>query len=109
MLSLVAEVVALLVLMRRAPRFARNTGLGPIGAGLIVAAITLAVLWAVDLPFSLALRAWDQHYGLTEGSWFDWLVAPWAQLAGRVVFVMLQVAVVMDVRPPLPRGTGGCR
>ena len=42
-LSLVAEVVALLVLMRRAPRIARNTGLGPIGAGLIVAAITLAV------------------------------------------------------------------
>jgi len=102
-LSLVAEVVALLVLMRRAPRIARNTGLGPIGAGLIVAAITLAVLWAVDLPFSLALRAWDQHHGLTEGSWFEWLVEPWAQLGGQVVFVMLQVAVVMAFARRYPR------
>ena len=94
-LSLVAEVVALLVLTRRAPRIARDTDLGPIGAGMIVAAITLAVLWAVDLPFSLALRWWDQRHDLTEGSWVDWLVAPWAQLAGGVRLRMLQVAVVV--------------
>ena len=35
-LSLVATIVALAIFARRAPRFARNTGLGPIGAGLIV-------------------------------------------------------------------------
>ena len=35
LLSLVAEIVVLLVLIRRAPRLARNTGLGPVGAGLI--------------------------------------------------------------------------
>jgi STE24 endopeptidase len=101
--ALVAEIVVLLVLTRRAPRLARNTGLGPVGAGLIVAAVTLAALWAADLPFSLALRAWDQHHGLTEGSWFDWLVAPWAQLAGGVAFVMLQVAVVMYFARRSPR------
>jgi STE24 endopeptidase len=102
-LSLLASIVALLVLMRRAPRLARDTRLGPIGAGLIVAAVMLAVLWAVDLPFSLALRWWDQRHGLTEGSWFDWLVAPWAELAGGVAFVMLQVAVVMAFARRYPR------
>jgi STE24 endopeptidase len=102
-LSLIAEIAALLVLTRRAPRIARNTGLGPIGAGMIVAMITLAVLWAVDLPFSMALRWWDQRHDLTEGSWFDWLVAPWAQLAGGVAFVMLQVAVVMYFARRSPR------
>jgi STE24 endopeptidase len=94
-LSLVATIVALLVLMRKAPRIARDTGLGPIGAGLIVAMVTLVTLWAVGLPFSIALRWWDDRHGLTEGSWLDWLVEPWAQLAGRVAFVMLVVAVVM--------------
>jgi STE24 endopeptidase len=103
LLSLLAAIVALLVLMRRAPTLARNTGLGPIGAGLVVASVMLAVLWAVDLPFSLALRWWDQRHGLTEGSWFDWLVAPWAQLAGGVAFVMLQVAVVMAFARRYPR------
>ena len=102
-LSLLAEIVALLVLTRRAPRIARNTGLGPIGAGMIIASITLAVLWAVDLPFSLALRWWEQRHDLTEGSWFDWLVATWAQLAGGVTFVMLQVAVVMYSARRSPR------
>ena len=103
LLSLVAEIAALLVLTRRAPRLARDTGLGPIGAGMIVAAITLTVVWAVELPFSLALRWWDQRHDLTEGSWVDWLVAPWAQLAGRVVFVMLVVAVVMAFARRYPR------
>jgi STE24 endopeptidase len=102
-LSLLATIVALLVLMRRAPRLARNTGLGPIGAGLIVAAIMLAVLWAVDLPFSIALRWWDQRHDLTEGSWFEWLIEPWAELGGGVVFVMLQVAVVMAFARRYPR------
>jgi STE24 endopeptidase len=102
-LGLVAEIVALIVLTRRAPRIAHNTGLGPIGAGMIVASITLAVLWAVDLPFSMALRWWDQRHDLTEGSWFDWLIAPWAQLAGGVAFLMLQVAVVMYFARRSPR------
>jgi Zn-dependent protease with chaperone function len=102
-LSLVAEIVALFVLTKRAPRIARNTGLGPIGAGMIIAMITLAVLWAVDLPFSTALRWWDQRHDLTQGSWFDWLVAPWAQLAGGVAFVMVQVAVVMYFARRSPR------
>ncbi len=102
-LGLVAEIVALGVLTRRAPRIAYNTGLGPIGAGMIIAMITLAVLWAVDLPFSMALRWWDQRHDLTEGSWIDWLVAPWAQLAGGVAFVMLQVAVVMYFARRSPR------
>jgi STE24 endopeptidase len=103
LLSLLAAIVALLVLTRRAPKIARNTGLGPIGAGMIVAMITLTVLWAVDLPFSMALRWWEQRHDLTEGSWFDWLVAPWAQLAGGVAFVMLQVAVVMFFARRSPR------
>jgi Zn-dependent protease with chaperone function len=102
-LSLVAEIVALYVLARRAPRIARNTGLGPIGAGMIIAMITLVVLWAVDLPFSTALRWWDERHDLTHGSWVDWLVAPWAQLAGGVAFVMLQVAVVMYFARRSPR------
>src|SRR5207302_7671337 len=80
--SLLASIVALLVLMRRAPRLARNTGLGPIGAGLIVAMVMLVVLWSVGLPFAIALRWWDQRHHLAEGSWLEWLTQPWAQLGG---------------------------
>ena len=66
-LSLVATIVALWAFSRRAPQFARNTGLGPIGAGMIVGMIVLIILWAVGLPFSIALRWWADRHGLTHG------------------------------------------
>lgn len=102
-LSLFATIAALLVLMRRAPRLARNTRLGPIGAGLIVAMVMLVVLWAVDLPFAIALRWWQERHDLAEGSWIEWLFAPWAELGASVAFVMLQVAVVMAFARRYPR------
>jgi STE24 endopeptidase len=102
-LSTLASIGALLVLVRRAPRLARSTGLGPIGAGLIVGMVMLIVLWAVNLPFALALRAWDQHYGLTRGSWIEWLIEPWAELGGGVALLMLQIAVLMAFARRYPR------
>jgi STE24 endopeptidase len=102
-LSLVATIVALAIFARRAPRFARNTGLGPIGAGLIVGMAVLIILWAVDLPFSIALRWWADRHGLTRGSWVEWLLEPWATLGGSVAFVMLQIAIIMAFARRFPR------
>ena len=102
-LSTLASIGALLVLVRRAPRLARSTGLGPIGAGLIVGMVMLIVLWAVNLPFALALRAWEQHYGLTRGSWIEWLIEPWAELGGGVALLMLQIALLMAFARRYPR------
>lgn len=102
-LSTLASIAVLLVLVRRAPRLARDTGLGPIGAGLIVGMIILIALWAVDLPFAIALRWWDRRHGLATGPWIEWLVDPWAELGGAVAFVMLQIAVLMAFARRFPR------
>jgi STE24 endopeptidase len=102
-LSFLATAVALVVLTRRAPRITRETGLGPIGAGLIVAGIMIAVLWAVSLPFTLALRWWDGRHGLAEGSWLSWLVDTWSALGAAVPFVLLLVVIVMAFARRSPR------
>lgn len=102
-LSIVATLIALVVLVFRIPRLARTTGLGPIGSGMIVSMIMLVVVWAVDLPFSIALRWWDTRYDLAEGGWLEWLLEPWAVLGGSIAFVMLQVAVVMGFARRYPR------
>ena len=65
--------------------------------------VVLIILWAVDLPFSIALRWWADRHGLTEGSWADWLIEPWATLGGAVAFVMLQIAVIMGFARRFPR------
>ena len=102
-LSVVATLITLVVLVYRIPRLARATGLGPIGSGMIVSMIMLVVVWAVDLPFSIALRWWDTRYDLAEGSWLEWLIEPWAVLGGSIAFIMLQVAVVMGFARRYPR------
>ena len=108
-LSLVATIVALAIFARRAPQFARNTGLGPIGAGLIVGMVVLMILWAVDLPFSIALRWWAERHGLTKGGWAEWLIEPWATLGGAVAFVMLQIVGDHGLRPAVPAVLVGAR
>jgi STE24 endopeptidase len=102
-LSMVASLVALVVLVWRIPRLARATGLGPIGSGMIVGMVMLVVLWAVDLPFSIALRWWDADHDLARGSWIEWLLEPWAVLGGSVAFIMLQIAIVMGFARKYPR------
>ncbi len=102
-LSIVATLITLVVLVFRIPRLARSTGLGPIGSGMIVSMVMLVVVWAVDLPFSIALRWWDTRYDLAEGGWLEWLLEPWAVLGGSIAFIMLQVAVVMGFARRYPR------
>ena len=101
--SIVTTLIALVVLTRRIPPLARATGLGPIGSGMIVSMVMLVVLWAVDLPYSIALRWWDVRHDLARGSWIEWLVEPWAVLGGSIGFIMLQVAVVMGFARKFPR------
>jgi STE24 endopeptidase len=61
------------------------------------------VLWAVNLPFAIALRWWAERYDLARGSWIEWLLEPWAELGGAVAFVMLQIAIVMAFARRFPR------
>jgi Zn-dependent protease with chaperone function len=102
-LSILASLAALVVLVRKIPALARSTGLGPIGSGMVVGMVMLVVLWAVDLPFSMALRWWDIDHDLAHGSWIAWLVEPWAVLGGSIGFIMLQIAVVMGFARKYPR------
>ncbi|MGH2932383.1 MAG: M48 family metalloprotease [Gaiellaceae bacterium] len=102
-LSIVATLITLVVLVYRIPPLARATGLGSIGSGMIVSMVMLVVVWAVGLPFSIALRWWDTRYDLAEGGWLEWLIEPWAVLGGSIAFIMLQVAVVMGFARRYPR------
>ncbi len=102
-LSMLASIGALLVFVRRAPRLARGTGLGPIGAGMVVGVVMFVILWAVGLPFSLAEEWWDRRHGLAKGPWIDSALGPWAGLGGAVAAVMLQIAIVMALARRFPR------
>jgi len=103
LLSVLATTAALIVLARRAPRLAREIGLGRVSTGIVLGMLTLTTLWFVNLPFALAARWWERRHGLTRGGYADWFVEPWAQLIGQVVFALLTIVVVLVLTGFFPR------
>jgi hypothetical protein len=95
LIAYVVGAVALFVLSVWAPGFARGTGLGPVGAGIIVGMVTIVVLWAVSIPFSLAEQWWYRRHGLSDESYLEWLIAPWSQLGALAVLSLFLIAVTM--------------
>jgi Zn-dependent protease with chaperone function len=95
LMATLAVAIALFVVAVWAPGFARNTGLGPVGAGIIVGMITLVVVSAVEVPFRLAEQWWYRRYDLSSDSYLAWLFAPWAELAFSAVLGLFLIAVTM--------------
>jgi STE24 endopeptidase len=96
-LHLLATIVALLVLSRRAPRMARSIELGRIGTGVIVGMVMLVTLWAVSLPFGFAQQWWEARHGLAPHDYVTWIFAPWASLTFEAVFALATIGIVMGL------------
>jgi STE24 endopeptidase len=97
LLSQVATIVALLVLVRRAPRLVRGIELGPVSAGIVIGMVTLATLWFAGLPFGLAGQWWAERHGLGTGDYLAWLIEPWAQLSFEAAYAMATIGIVMGL------------
>src|SRR5690349_14130363 len=85
-LDLVAQVTALVVLVRLLPRSVRSMGLGRIASGIVAGMVLLVTLWFVGLPFSLFDLWWQHHWGLGPFDVLAWLAAQWSTLGPEAVF-----------------------
>jgi STE24 endopeptidase len=103
LLGTVATIVALLVLVRRAPRFAGKIGLGPIGSGVIVGMVTLTTLFFVGLPFAFFEQWWSARHGLAPHDYLAWLIAPWATLSFEAMYALVVIVIVMALGRRLGR------
>ncbi len=97
LLGTVARLVALAVLVWRAPRFARGLGLGPIGSAVIVGMVLLVTLWFVGLPFGIAGLWWQHHWGLGPFDPGAWLLQQDVTLPVRAVFALLAIVVAVGL------------
>lgn len=96
-LHLLATIVALIVLSRRAPRMARSIELGRVGTGVIVGMVILVTFWAISLPFGLAEQWWEARHGLAPHDYLAWIFAPWASLSFEALFAMITIGIVMGL------------
>ena len=94
-LAQVALLAALGVYARYGVRYARESAAGPIGTGMLLGMLGLAIGWLTQLPFGLAALWWDRRHGVSEVGYLEAIFGGWLGLGGTFVAVCIALLVVM--------------
>jgi STE24 endopeptidase len=96
-LSQIALLAVLVIYARRGVAFMRESAAGPIGTGMLLGMLGLAIVWLVRLPFRLAAHWWDRRYGQSELDYLSWLVEDWTVLGAEFLSICLALLIVMGL------------
>ncbi len=93
-----AQVVALVTLAvyaRYGVRYARESAAGPIGTGMLLGMLGLAIVWLTQLPFAIAAVWWERRHDVSEEGYLEAVVGGWLGLGGTFVAICIALLVVM--------------
>lgn len=96
-LSQVALFATLLLYARRGAAFTRESAAGPIGTGMLLGMLGLAIVWLVDLPFRIAAHWWARRYDVADADYLTWLVGDWTVLGAQFLALCIALVIVMGL------------
>jgi len=96
-LSQIVLIAVLWLYARKGADFARESAAGPIGTGMFLAVLGLALAWLALLPFRVAEHWWARHNDTTTAGYLDWLFGDWKALVMELVLACFVVLVVMGL------------
>jgi len=96
-LSQVALLATLWVYARKGAAFTRESAAGPIGTGMLLGMLGLAIVWLVNLPFRLVGHWWALRYDVTDAGYVTWLLDDWILLGAQFVSLCLALLIVMGL------------
>ncbi|MGH3133088.1 MAG: M48 family metalloprotease [Gaiellaceae bacterium] len=96
-LSQIALLGTLWVYARKGVGFTRESAAGPIGTGMLLGMLGLAIVWLVSLPFRLVGHWWARRYDVSDADYFTWLLEDWTLLGAQFVSLCLALLVVMGL------------
>lgn len=96
-LSQIALLAVLVIYARRGVAFMRESAAGPIGTGMLLGMLGLAIVWLVRIPFRLAAHWWDRRYGQSELDYLSWVVQDWTILGAQFLSICLALLIVMGI------------
>ena len=96
-LAQIALLATLWIYSRRGTAFVRESSAGPIGTGMLLGMLGLAIVWLVDLPFAVAAHWWTRRYDQSGLSYIDWLFEDWAVLAAEFLSICFALLIVMGL------------
>jgi STE24 endopeptidase len=94
-LSQLALLGVLAVYARRGTRLMKESAAGPIGTGMVLGMLGLAIAWLVQVPFSIVSLWWDRRHDLSDASYWEQVLGDWLLLGGEFLFICFALLVVM--------------
>ncbi len=91
----IALVTAFWVYARRGAAMTRESAAGPIGTGMLLGMLGLALTWAVRLPFGLTALWWDRRHDVSEVGYLEWALGGWAELTASFISICIALLIVM--------------
>jgi STE24 endopeptidase len=97
LLAQVALLATLVLYARRGSAFTRESAAGPIGTGMLLGMLGLAIVWLVGLPFGLAELWWARRHDQAEIGYLAWLFNDWTILGAEFLAICLALLIVMGL------------
>jgi len=76
-------------------RFIGESAAGPIGTGMLLAMLGIAILWIAMLPSQLGALWWLRRYGIEKTGYVEMVVGTWSALGFEFLGICLTILIVM--------------
>ena len=96
-LAQIALVVTLWIYAKRGAAFMRESSAGPIGTGMLLGMLGLAIAWIVHLPFAVAAHWWQRRWGESDLGYVAWILEDWTLLAAQFLSICFALLIVMGL------------
>lgn len=93
--GLVLPLVVLAIYAKYGHRFIGESAAGPIGTGMLLAMLGLAILWLAMLPSSIAQLWWLRRYGIEKIGYAELVFGTWSILGAEFLGICLIILIVM--------------
>lgn len=93
--GLLLPLIVLALYAKWGHRFMGESAAGPIGTGMLLAMLGLAILWMAMLPSSLGELWWLRRYGIVKTGYAEMVIGTWSGLGGQFLFICLTILIVM--------------
>jgi STE24 endopeptidase len=95
LLMTVVQLGALAWYARNGSRWMRDSAAGRMGTGMLLGMLGFALVWAVQLPFTVVELWWERRHHLSKLGYLDVVLGNWLALGVEFTFLCLALAIVM--------------
>jgi len=78
-------------------RFTEESAAGPLGTGMLLGMLGLAIVWLTQLPFAVVELWWSRRHDVSEMGYLEAIFGDWVALGVTFVSVCVALLVVMSL------------